>query len=73
MVVSVALVVQISLLAFKVACQLLAMCRIATSIKGAYYATVEQRGDFGAHYFSQVPLPVCTDINNINYQSPEDL
>ena len=73
MLASVAMVVQCSLLALKLACRLLAMCSIATAIKGAYYATIEPRGDFGAQYFSPVPLPVCSDINNMDYHSPEDL
>ena len=49
------------------------MCGLATVIKGAYYENMAQNGSFGAQYFSSVPLPVNTDVNNIEYQYPEEL
>ena len=67
------LAVKICSLALNILSRLLAMCIIATVIKGAYYAIMELHARFGAQYFSPVSLPVNSEINSIDYQCPEDL
>ena len=68
-----ALAVKICFWVLTLVSRLLAMCGLATVIKGASYTNIVPHSSFGANYFFPFPLPVNTDIIYVDYQCPEDI